>query len=385
MAVRQYVGARYVPQIMGDWNDQTVYEPLSIVHYNFASYTSKKAVPAGVKPTNDEYWALTSQDSAQVEAYRQEVENIAKNVKNNSDSLFYYHTLAIRRNFLFIGDSWGTGYGETTSYINQLLGVYNGRNISKDGAGFAVQGNNFIDLIPADCSGFTDVYMLGGTNDNGKSNESIINGVTACINKVRSSNTSCNIYIGYVGLPEYNYVGGIYNEAVKQTNEYYIGKTKDINYRNDYYTNTNHPNQTLQNILYHGLREFIETGDITTDSEVVTSRLTLAASFTGTSPIIKAQCIGGNKLITIGSMTITSGIKIGENNLGFHNNPLIYQNGFIYWPATVIFNNQGRKITTADITFNRTNMYINVYNSGDYDMTTLISGIVTVCAPISLI
>lgn len=80
MAVRQYVGARYVPQIMGDWNDQTVYEPLSVVTYNFGSYTSKKAVPAGVEPTNEEYWALTGSYNAQVEGYRQEVEALKDKV-----------------------------------------------------------------------------------------------------------------------------------------------------------------------------------------------------------------------------------------------------------------------------------------------------------------
>lgn len=66
MAVRQYVGARYVPIFMGDYDPEFIYEPLSIVTYNLNSYTSKKAVPAGIVPTNTEYWALTGNYSGAV-------------------------------------------------------------------------------------------------------------------------------------------------------------------------------------------------------------------------------------------------------------------------------------------------------------------------------
>lgn len=71
---RQYIGARYVP-IFADpieWSDQRVYEPLTIVTYMGASYTSRKRVPAGIRPTDNKYWAMTGNYNAQVEAYRQE-------------------------------------------------------------------------------------------------------------------------------------------------------------------------------------------------------------------------------------------------------------------------------------------------------------------------
>lgn len=73
MAVRQYIGARYVPKLDGEWSSEKVYEPLTIVMYNNGSYTSKKNVSAGILPTNTEYWAFTGNYNAQVEAYRQEV------------------------------------------------------------------------------------------------------------------------------------------------------------------------------------------------------------------------------------------------------------------------------------------------------------------------
>ena len=77
MATRQYIGARYVPIFMGTWDNQTVYEPLSIVLYMNGSYTSKKAVPSGTLPTNTEYWALTGNYNGQIEEYRQEVSGLS--------------------------------------------------------------------------------------------------------------------------------------------------------------------------------------------------------------------------------------------------------------------------------------------------------------------
>lgn len=81
MATRQYIGARYVPLLDGDWDSTKVYEPLTVVSYNFGSYTSKKPVPAGIVPTNTEYWQLTGNYNAQVEAYRQEVVALKEDIK----------------------------------------------------------------------------------------------------------------------------------------------------------------------------------------------------------------------------------------------------------------------------------------------------------------
>lgn len=75
-----YIGARYVPLIMGAYDATKAYEPLTIVLYEGASYTSKQAVPAGVSPTNDEYWALTGNYNAQVEQYRTEVNEYKQQV-----------------------------------------------------------------------------------------------------------------------------------------------------------------------------------------------------------------------------------------------------------------------------------------------------------------
>ena len=77
---RQYIGARYVPIFDGAWDNTKDYAPLTIVSYEGNSYTSRTYVPSGIDITNDTYWALSGNYNAQVEAYRQEVASISRDV-----------------------------------------------------------------------------------------------------------------------------------------------------------------------------------------------------------------------------------------------------------------------------------------------------------------
>lgn len=82
MSVREYIGARYVPLFADpiEWDNTKTYEPLTIVYYQGNSYTSRQAVPTGIAITNETYWALTGNYNAQIEAYRQEVQNLSEEV-----------------------------------------------------------------------------------------------------------------------------------------------------------------------------------------------------------------------------------------------------------------------------------------------------------------
>ena len=87
MTVREYIGARYVPLFMGEWDDTVTYEPLSIVEYQGNSYTSRQYVPTGIEITNDAYWAETGSYNAQVEAYRQEVQTFNGRITANETAI----------------------------------------------------------------------------------------------------------------------------------------------------------------------------------------------------------------------------------------------------------------------------------------------------------
>ena len=82
-----YVGHRYVPKIFGEWDDTQIYEPLSIVQYQGASYTSRQYVPVGIEITNEDFWVVTGNYNAQVEQYRQEVRTFDNRINENETSI----------------------------------------------------------------------------------------------------------------------------------------------------------------------------------------------------------------------------------------------------------------------------------------------------------
>ena len=91
--VTQYVGARYVPLFADplDWNSKREYEPLTIVLYQGASYTSRQYVPVGIDINNEQFWVVTGNYNAQVEQYRRETKAVSAKydavVKDSRDAL----------------------------------------------------------------------------------------------------------------------------------------------------------------------------------------------------------------------------------------------------------------------------------------------------------
>lgn len=89
MAVRQYIGARYVPLFSDpiEWSASTSYEPLTVVTYQGGSYVSRQYVPAGIPLNNTNYWLLWADYNAQLEAYRQEVLQFDGRITDNADAI----------------------------------------------------------------------------------------------------------------------------------------------------------------------------------------------------------------------------------------------------------------------------------------------------------
>lgn len=115
MAVREYIGMRYVP-IFADpveWDSARNYESLTIVTYQGASYTSRRPVPASIPINDGRYWVLTGNYNAQIELYRQEVRaydgRITQAQSDASDALTQVGTVAGDVADL---DDILTGYGE---------------------------------------------------------------------------------------------------------------------------------------------------------------------------------------------------------------------------------------------------------------------------------
>lgn len=171
---RQYVGARYVPKIMGEWNKALQYEALSVVTHVGNSFTSKVPVPANIDITNTDYWINTGNYNAQVEAYRQQTAQ----VKNDLNNEIINRKNAVKDNILWIGDSYSVNYNhKLPNGVRDMLNANNWYEYSKGGAGFAGAwaGATFNDLIEEaknDLSASQKemikyVYIVGGANDSG--------------------------------------------------------------------------------------------------------------------------------------------------------------------------------------------------------------------------
>lgn len=169
---RQYVGARYVPKVMGVWNKALQYEALSIVTYEGNSFTSKIPVPPNIDISDGTYWVNTGNYNAQVEAYRTETAQLKTALNNETTN----RKNADKDNILWIGDSYSVNYNhKLPNGVRDMLNAKNWYEYSKGGAGFAGAwaGASFNDLIEQAKKEMSDtqkemikyVYIVGGAND----------------------------------------------------------------------------------------------------------------------------------------------------------------------------------------------------------------------------
>lgn len=246
MAVREYIGARYVP-IFGRKGDDTIewsstknYEPLTIVMHMGNSYTSRQAVPVGIPITNTDYWVQTGNYSAQIEQYRQEVlgfsdridtmeetiEQIedfpgmledetnarisADNTLNDKidDEIKKINKSALQSSTVItIGDSYAKGdYGSGWAYyFSQYGDPKNFLNVSTNGGGFSVEStsNNITELqgvkfianvnyaathLPNNITPEEVDYVIfgGGYNDKGTETAQVKSDMLACFSRAKT-------------------------------------------------------------------------------------------------------------------------------------------------------------------------------------------------------
>lgn len=191
---RQYVGARYVPKVMGEWNKALQYEALSIVTYSGNSFTSKVPVPANIDISNKTYWVNTGNYNAQVELYRQETAQLENHLNNE----IIDRKNDTKDNILWIGDSYSVNYNhKLPNGVRDMLNAKNWYEYSKGGAGFAGAwaGASFNDLIEqaknemsaSQKEKIKHVYIVGGANDSSFSWTNLKPKVISTVQNARNS------------------------------------------------------------------------------------------------------------------------------------------------------------------------------------------------------
>lgn len=228
---KEYVGARYVPKLIGEWNKDLPYEPLSVVTYMGASYTSKVPVPAGIEIGNTTYWACTGNYNAQVTEYRDDTLRLSEQYTNLNNSLQSTQedvtSLESRiRNeeqfsiksghgiTILIGDSylegwtpegtvknWGQFYADISGdTINESLFIF-----CKGGAGFvnAVDNITFNTLLSNAVNDarikndeVSKIIVIGGVNDGTRDP---FNYMKTFMDTAKANFVNATVYLGYNG------------------------------------------------------------------------------------------------------------------------------------------------------------------------------------------
>lgn len=274
MAVRQYVGARYVPQFAEpiEWNANMSYEPMTVVTYLFNSYTSRKAVPVGIIPTNTEYWAPTGNYNAQVEAYRQEVVDLTETVNDNALIVtdFKKKVLPEDKFFLILGDSYGVVESNWVDKLFTLTG-WNGVNFSHSGYGFvggtsgATSYKTALSTYTGDKNTVTDIIVQGGLNDSSNNESEIVDAIRDFMTYVKSNFPNAEVSIAMCGwnCVEAKNLSRVLRAYQRSTyyGAKYLNGSEFWCHNSGYMRSDNfHPNETGSNYISMAFINAIKTG-----------------------------------------------------------------------------------------------------------------------------
>jgi hypothetical protein len=225
---RQYVGARYVPKVMGEWNKALQYEALSIVTYAGNSFTSKVPVPANIDISNKTYWVNTGNYNAQVEAYRQQTAQL----ENRLNSEIIDRKNDTKDNILWIGDSYSVNYNhKLPNGVRYMLNAKNWYEYSKGGAGFlgAWAGASFNDLIEQAKNEMSAsqkemikyVYIVGGANDSSFSWTQLKDKVVSTVKNARNSFPNAQVCFIFASCA-YDTYQDLFTKTKNMANDNYV-------------------------------------------------------------------------------------------------------------------------------------------------------------------
>ena len=199
MAIRQYIGARYVPKYDGTFDSAKSYEPLTIVDdANGNSYTSKIPVPSGSSLDDRTYWAPSGSFSGAVQQLQSRMdvaENDITNLKSDVTSLERDITNLEKDvelgEVLFISDSYGQtqdSEGKTAFDRFVIATGLTARQYSRGGASFKTGTllEGLMEYTTPDDSKIKTIIIYCGANDQWGTHEAIVTGITNMINYIKS-------------------------------------------------------------------------------------------------------------------------------------------------------------------------------------------------------
>ena len=279
--VRQYIGARYVPLFAdpAEWDNTRTYEPLTIVLHQGNSYTSRQFVPLGIDITNNDYWALTGNYNAQVEAYRQEVKNFdaritsnTNNITTNTNSINAINANLtalgvtdtetatqlknkINRNALYVGNSYTIGIGSSdnqTGIYKLTKFIFGETNaVWGDGIGFLpytahtetflTKYQKFITENPEKSQKLTDIIVVsayGDTraliakNNNSQYQQELIAALNNFMSLVHKNSPKAMVHVVFAEGTSQENKGGVTVRKEFELDNIFAGTIAQLSYKN---------------------------------------------------------------------------------------------------------------------------------------------------------
>lgn len=225
MAIRNYVGARYVPKFADpvEWQANTSYEAMVIVTYNNASYTSKVPVPptVGNPAENSTYWALTGNYNAQVEEYRKATAEAQEHARDGICAVDEGNNTTATKSHKAHEYFWWKGkLYRAKEAINVGALLNDGGNAEEGNVADGVSVNS------------TDIYTLKGTAyHNSNSINLLTDDITNHNNRIRALETNVDTNT--------NDISTLKTKTDTNTNDINSLKTKDTEIEGKVNTNTN--------------------------------------------------------------------------------------------------------------------------------------------------
>lgn len=277
MAVRQYIGARYVPRFLGTYDATTIYEALDVVDNGAGtSYIARKTVPAGTSLTDTDYWFVYGASSGAILTLQNRMDTAENNISD-----LQAVTAGLTRRFIFISDSYGTISDNWIDDVISRLDLTLNDNAFKVAAastGFigdtSLQGDyTWLTLLTnaagsiTDHDTITDIIVCGGANDalSFTTSAALTTAIASFCTYCRSTYPNATISIGMIGnsmnltrLNNLRAVTHCYKEVQKKA--VYINNSEYLWRFSGFYTDDTHPSAVSSASIAGGIADYILTG-----------------------------------------------------------------------------------------------------------------------------
>lgn len=299
MAVRKYIGARYVPNFKGEYDVTSIYDALDVVDNGAGTaYIARKTVPAGTPLTNNEFWFVYGASSGAIldltnrmGVVEQKTQNLDNDGTMSATDIDYLNTNVEQqlkavsgdaRKIIVFTDSYGMAdaQGGFCSRLKTLVETANNNYtveyVANSGFGFVGNDGTFLSAFQNWAASktedvlktYTDVFAIGGWNDYNKAAASIQSAIKTFSDYVKTLTPNAKLSVAYIGFDtqsSINMVTGIeaYKAGARSCGASYITNAEYVARVVNYMSDTRHPNATGYQNIANFLASYIFSGSAT--------------------------------------------------------------------------------------------------------------------------